>query len=83
MDNIRIMVTDNRTIIVKADTKRYGKDAIMFEGHTFMSCCDYIRRTEHTDHFKLESFSCVPVFTDTEGRTMPWIMNVKIKKEGE
>ena len=77
MENIRIIATENRTIVVKADSKRYGKQAIMFEGHTFMMACDYIRRTCRTNHFKLDSFSCVPLFTDTEGRTMPRIMNVR------
>lgn len=76
MKNIRIVATDNRTIVVKADTERYGKNAIMFEGNTFMQCCDYIRRVTKNNHFKLQSFSCVKTFTDTDGRTMPWIMDV-------
>jgi len=78
MKNIRIVVTDNRTIVVRADTKRYGRDAIMYEGHTFMGCCDYIRRMTRNNHFKLNSYSCVRTFTDTEGRTMPWIMSVEL-----
>ena len=77
MKNMRIIVTDNRTIVVKADTKRYGKDAIMFEGYTFMQCCDYIRRVCNTDNFKLNSYSCVQKYTDPSGKTMPWIMSVE------
>ena len=76
MKNVRIIVTDNRTIVVKADTKRYGKDAIMYEGHTFMSCCDYIRRKTGKNHFELKSYCVAKMFTDTDGRTMPWIMSV-------
>lgn len=78
MKNIRIMVTDNKTILVKADTERYGKDAIMFEGNTFMQCCDYIRKATKNNHFKLSSYACVKMFTDTEGRTMPSILSVQI-----
>ena len=78
MKNIRIVVTENGTIVVKADTKRFGKDAIMYEGHTFMECCDYIRKSCKTDRFRLESYPMVERFTDTDGRTMPWIMSVVI-----
>lgn len=76
MKNIRIVVTDNNTIVVKADTKRFGEDAIMFEGHTFNEACDYIRRTCGVDHFTLSSYVLVEKFTDTEGRSLPWLMDV-------
>lgn len=82
MKNISIVVTDNHTIVVKADTKRYGKNTIMFEGYTFMQCCDYIRRTCKTNNFRLKSYSCVKMYTDSDGRTMPWIIDVEIRKEG-
>lgn len=78
MKNIRIVATDNNTLTVKADTKRYGNDAIMFEGRTFMECCDYIRRATGQNHFKLETFFCVPNFTDANGQTLPRILNVVI-----
>lgn len=76
MKNFQIVVTDNRTIVVLADSARYGKNAIMYEGHTFVSCCDYIRRVTRKNHFQLKSYDCIKTFTDTEGRTMPWMMNV-------
>ena len=55
MKHIRIVVTDSNTIVVKADTKRFGRDAIMYEGSTFMQCCDYIRRATGQEHFTLSS----------------------------
>lgn len=76
MKNFQIVVTDNRTIVVTADSTRYGKNAIMYEGHTFMSCCDYICRITRKNNFRLKSYSCMKTFTDTEGRTMPWVMEV-------
>lgn len=76
MKNFQIVVTDNRTIVVLADSKRFGENAIMFEGKTFMECCDYIRRVTGNNHFKLTSYSRMKTFTDAEGRTMPWMMNV-------
>lgn len=76
MKNIQIVVTDNRTIVVIADSKRYGNHAIMYEGHTFMSCCDYVRRMTGNNHFRLKGLSSMKTFTDTEGRTMPWMMDV-------
>ena len=77
MENIQIVVTDNRTIVVKADSKRFGKGAIMYEGHTFMECCEYILRTCKKNNFRMKSYGCVELFTDTDGRTMPWIMSVE------
>ena len=76
MKNIQIVVTDNRTIVVKADTQRYGKGAIMYEGSTFMQCCDYIRKATGKNNFHMKSFSGVRMYTDPNGRTMPWIMDV-------
>ena len=80
MKNIEIVVSDNNTICVFADTKRYGRHAIMYEGRTFMQCCDYIRRATKKNHFRLvPSFGPnMTMFTDTEGRTMPIIMDVKL-----
>lgn len=76
MKNIRIVALDDHSIVVKADSERFGKDAIMYQDTTFMRCCDYIRRVTRTDHFRLQSLSCVPSFTDRDGRTMPMILEV-------
>lgn len=70
MENIRVAVTSNNTIIVKADSKRFGKDAIMYEDHTFMNCFDYIRKATGKDHFQIKHLAFVKPFTDTDGRTM-------------
>lgn len=78
MKNIQIVVTDKPSIVVFADTKRFGKHAIMFEGCTFMQCCDYIRRATGNNHFQLKGISTMRTFTDPDGRTMPWIMDVVI-----
>ena len=78
MENIYISVTDNNSIIVKADTKRFGKNAIMYEDTTFMRCCDYIRRMTGKNNFKLNSLYGVPMLTDAEGRTLPRFIEVDI-----
>lgn len=70
MENIRISVTDNHTIVVKADTKRFGKDAIMYEGINFMECFDYVRRATGKNNFQIKHFSFAEPFTDHTGRTM-------------
>ena len=81
MENIRVRVTDNDTIVVIADTKRFGEDAILFEERTFMRCFDYIRRATGKNHFKI---SGIPYhsgfFKDTEGRMMArelWIHDLR------
>ena len=70
MKNFRVAVTDNNTIVVRADSTRYGRDAIVYEGHTFLQCFDYIRRTSGKSHFQIKHLSTVAPFTDAEGRTM-------------
>ena len=71
MENIRVRVTDNDTIVVVADTERFGKDAIMFEERTFMRCFDYIRRKTGKNHFKISGIpGFVGLFRDAEGRMM-------------
>lgn len=79
MENIRIAVTSNKTIIVKADSERFGKDAIMFESTKFMECFDYIRRATGKDHFQIKHLATVRPFTDTDGRTMGESMWVEFK----
>lgn len=76
MKNVQIVVTDNATICVIADTKRFGKHQIMFEGRTFMEACDYIRRTTGINHFKINGLDAMRKFQDPDGRLMPWIMDV-------
>ena len=78
MKNITIAVTDNNIIVVRADTKRFGIGAILFEGYTFMQCCEYIRKMCRTNHFKLNSWSTCKTYTDPDGRTMPIVLNVSI-----
>lgn len=78
LKNVRIIAYRDRKnyIVVKADSKRFGKDVVMFEGNTFEQCCEYIRNTFRTNHFQLQSYSVVPMYTDRTGKTLPWIMDV-------
>lgn len=74
MKNVSVVVTNNNTIVVVADTKRYGKQAILYEDHKFMRCFDYIRRASGQNHFQIKSYSTSEQFTDTDGRTMARFM---------
>ena len=78
MKNVRIIAHRDKEnyIVVEADSERFGKDAVMFEGNTFEQCCDYIRRTFRTNRFKLTSYAVVPLYTDRNGQTLPWILNI-------
>lgn len=80
MKNIRIVVShpdhENSSILVKADSERFGIDAIMFEGISFDECLDYVRRETGRNHFQLQAFSMMATYTDYKGKTLPWIMNV-------
>lgn len=74
MDNIRLVVKDDHSILVKADSRRFGKDAIMYEDISFMNCFDYIRRATGKNHFQIKHYSVVEPFTDSTGRTMAKFM---------
>ena len=36
MKNVTVNATETGTIVVRADTERFGKNEILFEGSTFM-----------------------------------------------
>ena len=76
MDNIRIRAVRKDYIIVKADTGRFGRNEVMFEGNTFSQCFDYIKRETGKKQLRLRSYMMDYVVTDREGRTFPWLMDV-------
>lgn len=44
MKDVKIIATDNRTYLVKATTRRFGKDAVLFESWNYNDCLNYLRR---------------------------------------
>lgn len=44
MKKIRICVLDQNYIVVKANTKRFGPHAIVYEGNTFAECFKWIMK---------------------------------------
>ena len=54
MKNVTVNATETGTIVVRADTERFGKNEILFEGSTFMQAFDYIRQKSGNNHFKLQ-----------------------------
>lgn len=77
MENISIEVIRDNYIIVKADTKRFGKNEVMFEGNTFDQCFDYIKRELGIETINLTSELIFEPHTDRMGRTFPWMMWVR------
>jgi len=58
MENINIEYnTSNRTYLVKADTKRFGIQEIMFEGLNKKECLDYINREGGTYVEELKDYT--------------------------
>lgn len=78
MKNIRIVVTDDNSIIVKADSDRYGKDAIMYQDINFMNCFDYVRRATGHNHFQIQHYSVTDLYTDCTGKTMARYMWIRL-----
>ena len=77
MDNIQIEVRSENYIVVLADTERFGKGEVMFEGNTFDQCFDYIKKETGKDEVSLRSYMIEALYTDRLGRTFPdWMMVV-------
>lgn len=81
MTNITIHAEENHAtggayIQVKADTKRFGTQEVMFEGNTFDQCFDYIKRELGIDRVRLSSCFIFEAVTDREGRSFPCYMEV-------
>lgn len=78
MQNIQIIVEDENYIVVRANTKRFGDGAVMFEGNTFDECFNYITRETGREHLPLQSTLACGIYTDRAGRTFPPFMSVLI-----
>ena len=69
MKNFHITARD-RSIIVRADSDRYGKNAIVYQDISFMNCFNYIQRVTGKKHFQIKFLSASAPYTDVDGRTM-------------
>ena len=76
MKNIEIEVMRENYIVVRADTARYGTNAVMFEGNTFDQCFDYIKRETGRGNVLFQSRLAYGAYTDRTGRTFPLFMRV-------
>ena len=76
MKNFRIEALRNNYMVVKADSERFGKQEIMFEGNTFNQCFEYIKRVTGKVKLNLQSYLLYEPITDREGRTFPWLLEV-------
>lgn len=74
--NIRIEVKRDNYIVVIADSERFGKDEVMFEGNTFDQCFDYLKRELGKETIRLTSYFAYQEYTDRMGRCFPWLMRV-------
>ena len=81
MENIRILAEYNKNtggayIVVKADTERFGKNEVMFQGNTFDQCFDYIKGMLGLEKLRLHSMFLYETITDRLGRSFPCYMEV-------
>ena len=74
--NFRIEALRDNYMIVKADSERFGKQEVMFEGNTFTQCFDYIKKITGKDKLQLRSYFIYAPVKDREGRCFPWLMDV-------
>lgn len=76
MTNFRIEALRDNYMIVKADSERFGKQEVMFEGNTFAQCFNYIKNETGKDTLQLKSYFIFAPVTDREGRCFPCLMEV-------
>lgn len=76
MENIRIQVLRDDYMVVTADTERFGKGEVMFEGNTFEQCFGYIKREMGVAHILFNALMNNVTYTDREGRCFPSDMEV-------
>lgn len=55
LKNIMIEALDNCNLVVRADTERFGKNAIMYQDISLRLCCEYIARATGKTDFKLKA----------------------------
>lgn len=58
MENIIIEHTKNNYWIVKADTERFGKNEVLFEGINFNECLNYIWKNNGCCNYTAEVLDC-------------------------
>ncbi len=76
MMNVRIVVKDENYIVVISDSKRFGMDAVMFEGNSFDQCFDYIKKETGAKEVHMTAYLTDGYYKDREGRTFPNYMKV-------
>ena len=76
MSNFRIVTKGDNYIIVIADSKRFGKNEVVFEGNTFEQCFDYVKRMLRRERLSLTACLVDGSYTDREGRCFPCRMEV-------
>ena len=76
MSNIRIIAHDSMHIEVIADSKRFGKDTIMFQSGSFRECFDYIKRETGKEKLRLCGSCLASLLCDWTGKEYPAYMEV-------
>ena len=76
MTNIEIEVMRENYIVVRADSPRFGRGEILFEGNTFDQCFDYVKRETGREKLSLSSRLAYGVYIDWQGRAFPPFMRV-------
>ena len=76
MKNIRIEAKSPTYMVVIADSDRFGKNEVMFEGNTFDQCFEYVKRETGKEKLQLQACILDGCYVDREGRCFPAFMNV-------
>ena len=76
MNNIRIQMVNENYIVVIADSERFGRNEVMYEGNCFDECLDYCKRELNKDTLRITGriAACV---TDRKGRVFPAFMRIE------
>lgn len=78
MKKIRVCVLDHNLIAVKANTKRFGPHAIIYEGNTFAECFKWITKVTGRTVYGIE-WKNSNRYKDRTGLELPVEMRVCLR----
>ena len=81
MENIKVysesnMATGGAYIKVVADTERFGKSEVMYEGNTFGEVFEYLKRELGVDSLRINSSFIYRGIEDRKGQCFPCFMRI-------
>lgn len=80
MKSIHVKCSNNNTYVVIADTKRFGKNQIMFESVDIMQCVEYVKNSIHIIPAESEVQEITSADTSINSESIPVVFSTLAEK---